>query len=101
MNILIPKAISYYTYRSNYAALSSLIEKDAPHFLEAIFQVQAEKPGMPSSSLTSVDNWLELVQSIACVQMLVEVLTSRIYSLNMLHLYRFAKSKPVIPQEGV
>ena len=79
LSTLIPKLVSYYTSRSNFAALKRLIEKDADHLLDVIVSLQAEKTGMPSFDRSE---YIELIRKTACIQMLIECLTSRIQAIN-------------------
>lgn len=77
--ILIPKLVSYYAYRSNLVALKRLVGKDATHFLKALLQVQAEKTGITIADNAEQGNHLELIQKMACLQMFIEFLLTRIH----------------------
>jgi hypothetical protein len=79
LRTLIPKLVSYYTSRSNYAALKRLIEKDADHLLDVIVSLQAEKTRVPNFARSE---YIELIRKTACIQMLIECLTARIQAIN-------------------
>jgi hypothetical protein len=79
LRTLIPKLVSYYTSRSNYAALKRLIEKDADHLLDVIVSLQAEKTRVPNLARSE---YIELIRKTACIQMLIECLTARIQAIN-------------------
>lgn len=85
LNVLIPKLISYYAYRSNFAALKRLAEKDACYFLRSVLQVRAEKTNTVIEEISQVEGYIKLVQKMSYLQSLIELLVNRCSQIASLH----------------